>query len=1397
MTAGGRPVPSPDNSFLDGFPFRSIREEQARAHPRASAIPQGIPIELIHSILFGLVLTDAWNHPDSSFVPDRGYCFTTLPVSDQKASLREGDELVQALLMSMAVYEPNPVAFLSARKSYHQCIQVVSRRFEHDEGYLVGLQPPASANTRNYDRQNGEDRSGGSLGGGGRAFIAFTGTKDWKHVKEALSFLPGTLNGMPTLSNLGCHSGYLSVAEQIPDLIGALQQQNYTDIILCGHSRGGALAHLVLLLHLYRNDSRDDPSFALSDEQGWGGIGPLSSSQQGASPPKNSVRAFAFGAPFVINESVSAFLADRNLHHRFLSVVNDGDVIPGVMSTLGGLSAADVSSLGTKAAATWVGVDVDGILRTIGPLLGAATGYPIPAAVGATVGGLVWNSFWTGFVSSPVLTYRPIGKYVFLRKKYGSETRGRPGELKLYGSSVNVPGEWQSMMDPYGLTAKTSYISVMEEIGPVLAPDAISPSITNIIGQQVLLPAPATTASKDEGLKAAPRKVKLDILGSNLDLLDMKEGILLERYFVDPVRLHSVVARTKDKMVVEVTIDTGIEKLPGRSNTHGPVVVFKSVHDGAKPIVKRLTSMTTVDAAYPTNGALSPHFPGNSTLADGTVFDVAINAFKRAVINRSHELRAAAMGFTAHPEVQERLSEVKSAFDRLEALCPLPGAAATSISAGPSQASSGAPTPSSSAASLQSGSRMGSAADLGTPGFIPGRPLATSQTATGGTYTSPAGTARSPRPLSQLIEILARIDAFPDADLSFATCGVAGAPLPMEASLDPVTGIYRNATAGSKEEQDAALLLREREISRIVAQTMEEATSRCNSFLRTVCSRIDVTLEPSVYFVVGSGVVTGLVTALSIGLLLPEAPVIAAGIGMGFLTSTAVGPLGLGDTVVVRAAHRELDNQYRFLLMELVKWVGVSNADNAGLEFLNAYTHERAIEDRLLFQGFQAERPDLLDPARWMCWDEDREEVEEFLLSAEETGKRGTPDRVDATSKKKEVLLQVTESEKDSLANEKRSDGSEDSNSAPMDVDVPNPWKDAASSPLASSTTIETGLESALASVKVSTESRKSPKGPTPRRHGSLLNEDLFGPGKTFDRATRASLAAIAKRIDMVRQIHRIRRLIVEETVVALVGTQDAGKTTAARRLFPHVEREFPASIYRRHRIGETGNGGGGKGVIRRGMFEHTSGVRMFPQGRLVVADFPGSDSTALSLDQCARRYGSVASVALLLCHFNGDASGEVLRNLEEIKEWSSRIPILLCIHQAGNKVNSDPNSILYHDELTSPDDVDRFILRWADTIRSRFPNLPVNPILASHVDDDSSSKRLSTFGTPGSTPGGGLAPGVTIVMTEFAKELGLCHSFGIWGVREVRGWVRERIAEGNAYIDAGDLLEVLPDEDS
>ncbi|KAJ3177705.1 hypothetical protein HK101_010197 [Irineochytrium annulatum] len=1219
--------------------------------------------------------------------------------------------------MAMAVYKPDPVQFLTERKAYHQIDHLIQRRFEDEgEGYLVGLTP-------------------------NKAFISFSGSKEWRHLREALTFLPGTINGMPALSSLGCHAGYLRVAEQVPDLIGTLQRMGYQQIVLCGHSRGGALAHLVLLLHLYRGGVNDDPVDSPSDDDDDDPSGMTDDmnsmdADRGARKPA-SVRAFAYGSPFVVNEAVSKYLTDRNLHHRFLSIVNDGDVIPGAMSTLGGLSASDLPVLTGKLS----GVDIDGLFRTVGPLLGAAIGYPIPAALGTAVTGFLWSQFWSLFVSSPILTYRPIGRYVFLRKKYGTDSLSvvaananqrnqylttpdttdsleavlvhfqamarefsmrqthtvaelhrhhsydsyligirstfgvgpvhrnywRAGQTRAItkgGRGVRVPGEWHPIAASPNASDDEEVVD--HERSPELAQELMSPVIGNVIGQQVL-----------GAGGVGPRRLKLDIIGHNLDLIDLKSGIVLDRFYVDPVVFHAVIAKAKDKMVVEgrplfiwrlahndsATVENVVERL-SRGSAAAPVVVIKSIHQGAKPIHKRLTvsgiyldeqrnlilvqSMVTIDSeSHRVGGApASPQVIGAPSLADGTVFDVAINAFKRAVINRSHELRAERMGFTAQRGVQDRLLEVKSAFERLEALCPGPP-----------------------------GSRI--IANTG------GTSVTQSSEAKGtDTPNTPKGGIRS---LSELIENLARVDSAPELEDDENSEGGGAKANAASAALVPVKG------AGPVMSETS---MKERETAQIVMTAMDEGLKRCGSFLQSLCSRIDITLEPSMYFVVGTGVVTGLVTALSIGLLLPEAPLIAAGIGMGFLTSTAVGPLGLGDKVI-HAVQREQDNAYRFLLMELVKWIGVPAASTR-LEFLNAYTHELAIEERLLFLGFDGKNSaDVRDPKRWTNWESE------------------TPG------------------------------------------------------------------------------------------NGALFSEELFGPGKQFDRATRGCLTAIAKRVEMVRQIHRLRRLIVEETVVALVGTQDTGKTTAARALFPHVDREFPTM-----KLGQSSSAGTLK---RRGMFEHTTGVRVFPHGSVAIADFPGSDSPALALDQAMRRFGGVASVALLFCHFNGDASGEVLRNLEEIKEWSSRIPILLCIHQAGNKVNEDQSSPLFNSELTSVDDVNHFINRWKTTIEARFPHLKVvagnmTPNAMTPLSPLAPTNPFSARAPPStnSSPPHPLVPnvavgtssGITVVMTEFMKNLRTCRRYGIWGVGEVRGWIRERILESNLYVERSNLMDVIPDEE-
>ncbi|KAJ3284214.1 hypothetical protein HDU79_008405 [Rhizoclosmatium sp. JEL0117] len=1314
-----RPPPTLFNSFLDERPFRLLNDDECRQHPKAAMIPQGVGLDLVQNILFGLVLTDPWNHPDRVFSDERGgiYKFTTVAKdNDHRTSLKQADELIQALLLSACMYDPlGPMHYLRERKHMHQFAQVLVRSPKEDEeGYVIGLRPPSNPGASD-----------------GKAFVAFSGTKDWNHIRQALSFLPATINGLPTLSSLGCHSGYLEIAEKIPDIIGSLQTLGYTDIILCGHSRGGAISHLVLLLYLYRNGTTDEveepPSAAASQSMD------LSINWDSKVA---GVRSFAFASPFVVNEAVSLFLTDRGLHHRFLNVVNDGDVIPGAMSSIGGLSTQAITSVTGKAA----GIDLDNIVRQIGPLIGAAgaaVGFPASTALGVVVGGYLWNMFFNVVIQKPILTYKPIGRYIFLRKKYGqggktaqylkspdstssleaviqhfqtiakefaskpsltikdlhhdhtssaylnglmstyslrplhasfwkmsstsspisasastpnkfSPTVGSPGvdsisssprtsgaSSREFGSKSTTPNQTQfhypPATSPYG----------MEELNPELVFSALCPDIRDVSAQQVLGSTPG-----------APRRVKLDIVGNNLDFIDLAgEGILLVGFFVDPVRFHSVVATTKQKMVVEAVVENVVEKLPSRNNVAS--IVITPVFEGAKPISRRITSMITIDSKSQSPDGTSMHTSQPNQLADGTIFDVCINAFKRAVINRSHELRAEAMGFPPQPDVQNRLLAVKEAFEKLEELCP-----AKQFSRLPRSASS-SPTRQSSQRGQQAQSPQKKASLILSRG---------GSNLPGGTRTPTQQFVSPPRrKLAELIDFLAAIDAFPDGKVdSLVEDGVEDTPLP----LDP-----------TPEDQ-----AKEKVQALQVMAAMEEATSICSRFLEVLCSKIDITLEPSMYFVVGTGVVTGIVTALSIGLLIPEAPVIAAGIGMGFLTSTAVGPLGLGDKVI-HAVQKEQDNQYRFLLMELVKWIGVGSSQK--LEFLNAHTHERAIEERLRWLGFDGDVEK--DPTRWNNW----------------------ADNVPGVS-------------------------------------------------------------------------------------GALFSQEYFGQGKVFDRATKSCMGMIAKRVEMVRQIHRIRKLIVEETVVAFVGTQDAGKTTAARKLFSHVNKEFP-------RVWK------GK-EVRRGIYEHTSGVRVFPQGQIAVADFPGSDSTALGLDQAMRRFGGVASVALLFCHFNGDASGEVLRNLEEIKEWSSRIPILLCIHQAGNKVNGNESDFMFNNELTCAADVDRFLNRWTRTVQSRFPSMLVessssslelstkmeesllvaDPILSPPMGDRRFSSTSDVNGQRKTNPSAGL----TVAMTEFAKELGLCREFGIWGIREVRKWIRDRVVESNSYIRMADLLEILPDSD-
>ncbi|KAJ1560250.1 hypothetical protein HK405_007732 [Cladochytrium tenue] len=448
-----RPPPSVYNSFLDDRPFWLLSEAECRAHRRAHEIRAEVPAEVIQQILFGLVLQDSWNDPQKAYSSESGgYHFTTFaPATDaaHATTPAEGADLLQAAVFAAAAYQRDPTRFLDENKHLHQCSRIVVRRMppkdaegaDEEEPYIIGLRPPGSA---------------GGLLGGGRAILAFRGTSSLAHVRQALKFFPaktpsggavgaggggvspsgsgvagsappapgvsaiaaaaeqaaltvadGSGGGVPA-SGVGAehvevgdevagfHSGYFRVAAGLPDLVGALQRAGYNDVVICGHSRGGAVAQLVTVLYLLRDrgtTDADGASASASPRYGRGG-GVFA----------RGVRCYAFGSPFVVTEEVAQVLNDRGLHSRFISVVNDGDAVPGVMSTVGGMSPEDLMSIGTRT----FGPGVSNVIERLGLLLASAIGLTSIGLI-ADVASLLWKTFFDMVIKHPANSYRPIG----------------------------------------------------------------------------------------------------------------------------------------------------------------------------------------------------------------------------------------------------------------------------------------------------------------------------------------------------------------------------------------------------------------------------------------------------------------------------------------------------------------------------------------------------------------------------------------------------------------------------------------------------------------------------------------------------------------------------------------------------------------------------------------------------------------------------------------------------------------------------------------------------------------------------------------------------------------------------------------------------------------------------
>ncbi|KAJ3257147.1 hypothetical protein HDU77_002797 [Chytriomyces hyalinus] len=205
-----------------------------------------------------------------------------------------------ALALACAIYDSDPVHALSSKGRYAglhslQSVNLFVGDADH-EGFLVGVE-------------------------GRRVYIAFCGSQiDWSargstHLVQMADFDMTAFGGAKYLANgadLKGMSGYMQAMNNAACDLAYFVLKGFNHIIVCGHSRGGAIAFLKLIKY-YISNNVDASKY--QDENA-----PLT-------------EAIAFGSPYCVNEPVVHFLNSRNLSLRFTTVANHDDIVAAIIPT--------------------------------------------------------------------------------------------------------------------------------------------------------------------------------------------------------------------------------------------------------------------------------------------------------------------------------------------------------------------------------------------------------------------------------------------------------------------------------------------------------------------------------------------------------------------------------------------------------------------------------------------------------------------------------------------------------------------------------------------------------------------------------------------------------------------------------------------------------------------------------------------------------------------------------------------------------------------------------------------------------------------------------------------------------------------------------------------------------
>ncbi len=166
-----------------------------------------------------------------------------------------------------------------------------------------------------------EDKDCAGVGGGKRAYIAFRGThdlEDWRDNLKAYQ-VEGTASCASSRSIKGkLHSGFLERASQFPiDKILGDETLQDRQLVLCGHSLGGAIATIVAVIMMVEAEKRRKAGFGRDRD----------------------IRCFTFGSPLVGDAEFRTFCDENDVSRNLYHFVSDGDPVPRILSYAQCLSA--------------------------------------------------------------------------------------------------------------------------------------------------------------------------------------------------------------------------------------------------------------------------------------------------------------------------------------------------------------------------------------------------------------------------------------------------------------------------------------------------------------------------------------------------------------------------------------------------------------------------------------------------------------------------------------------------------------------------------------------------------------------------------------------------------------------------------------------------------------------------------------------------------------------------------------------------------------------------------------------------------------------------------------------------------------------------------------------------